>query len=513
MDNEEVILQIGQQVDLPDLWELRVKRSKKTHLLTLKTLCLQQIVNGLHAVWVKFYQQHQKQTGQVLEWATANIVNPFEELPTSLITDLLSTLRSIGVCHPRHFRLLITGNTEELDLSGLNGGATQLMSILLKHCQHRLRVLNLEQCGCVEIPFLVTTIEKFQNLQILNLKRLGIVDSVLEVIGSVMAGLRELYLCHNNISNTGLSRLCVDDGHYGKCKELRILTLEYNEVTMDGLVLALNNLPNLRVFDNFDLSSAVLEWHKGNPGKILTLQILSVTMSELSSENIEVLLDICPAISTLIFLPTDNQLQYDLTPFLKATNLTKVMSQCSCAPTSMWFQSVGQSITHIDLLGTCNSELDLTLLDEFCPNLIHLFLHEIHLTESPSTRGARRFTKLQLASLQGITALNYQATLFSIFSAHEINYIKLILFDISDDLLCQLADIARAENQILQSLESLELWFCESVTIRGILALICVAPSLKHLGLIRCPNVTRTNFIKMKRHCMVNNVGIEMIWK
>ncbi|KAF4530041.1 hypothetical protein B566_EDAN016337 [Ephemera danica] len=395
MANEDVVMEEVGEEPLPDLSELAVKRSKKTHLLTLKTLCLQSIVKSLQSVWVKIYQRY-RDDRQMLSWTTTRIVGPFEDLPGSLITDILTTLRSIGVCHPRHFRLLITSNTEVLDLSGLSKGANLLLSALLDHCK---------QCGCIKMPILINSLSHFKNLKILNLKRLGIVDAVLETIGSVMTDLRELYLCHNHVTNTGLSRLCVDDGRHGKCKELRVLTLESNEVNVDGLVLALTSFPKLRVLDSFDLCSAVLRWRQENPNRILSLQILSVTMNELSSENVEHLLDICPAITTLIFLPTDNQVQYDLSPFLQATNLTK------------------------------------------------------------------------------------------------------------DELLCHLAEVVKFDNKILEQLESLELWFCESVTIKGILALICLAPSLKHLGLIRCPNVTRANFLKMKKHCVANNLGLDMIWK
>jgi hypothetical protein len=308
--------------------------------------------------------------------------------------------------------------------------------------------------------------------------------------------------------------LCIDDGHYGKCTKLSILTVDFTSVDADGLLVALEKLPLLTVLDNNFLAEAVLEWHLRHLDNILHIQRMSFDFSKLLTEQLFEIVHVCPKLHMLTFLPSDGEDNYELTPFLNLSLLTSVTSQCSLVPSTPWIMQLGKSITHINLLGTCNdSEIDLSVIGHSCPNLIKLFIHEIKLTESDlSQQKNKYFRKLESASLQGNESYSFEKNLLSIFTSEHILSIKLILFPFHDTLLQKISEEAALDKNILANLNDLELWFCNQVSIRGLRHIICHAPCLKKLTVIRCESVTLADFNLLETFIKTNALDIHLSW-
>lgn len=281
------------------------------------------------------------------------------------------------------------------------------------------------------------------------------------------------------MTEQGVRYLCVDDGTHGKCTLLRVLKLSEFEdnLTAEGLVVALENLPQLRILHHKNLIHAVVLYAKTHPGAPpLSLAGEIILNYRVSASDWTLLCAMMPNVDDLK-LSSDMRLkisEINKLSHIKCLEMKRNFTKAFNFPTDFSFHS---SITELRLILEYSS-FDISLITKFCRNLIVLVLKaEPSETNAYSLHG--KFEVLELLTIEGDFPFIPVQNMLSSTRLMKATVAK--VSGLTDAVLTTICTKAEEDGETLSRLAELHLCKVNALTVESIKHLVCMCPRLTKL--------------------------------
>lgn len=308
------------------------------------------------------------------------------------------------------------------------------------------------------------------------------------------------------VSENGIQDLCV----VGKCKLIHTLVFDaLIKVTEDVIAIAIENLPALRIFPHRLTVRVLADLHrKALDKKLLVIPSFSLSSLDIyrydnyaTAEDCVLAIAVCPFITKMtVRYYNMRRTEFDLfhvLPYVKNLSslhiYTKGYNDDDTVGLAPLLKTVGNSLTFLKLYGFC--KLNVCDIIEYCPNLRSLSLVcnlILDVTTVPQNHQTK--TNIVLKKLE-MLHLSYQshggddsvlpASLSVLLSSPSLRYIDIYRCrGVTDDSLLKAADLHQFPN-----LEQIQIQLCESVSKKGLEAMIQKCKSLMEFGFFYCCSV------------------------
>uniref|UniRef100_H3AM70 F-box/LRR-repeat protein 15-like leucin rich repeat domain-containing protein n=1 Tax=Latimeria chalumnae TaxID=7897 RepID=H3AM70_LATCH len=374
---------------------------------SLKSLCLNNVVDNMKTLWAKDYSENYLDQYQFLY-----IQGPFNDLTGGLVQELLRRLGETHRLNRAYLHLLLVPHLTQLSLRSCCGLVSNaICQLIAARCKN---LLALDLCGCsrVQSSVLVDLIEGLPSLRKLDLSGTQCTTQVLSAVGSTCRELRELSISEcKQVTSAGLVHLAYDQtrGTFN-CSQLRTLVATGVEPKGDStgfvkaVVFLLLALPSLEYFAVGYLIHALHliqgqqfaqcgDFTDGNP--FPSLAKLAQSRRTLEHGDCQIALK----------LKRLNDVGEHLLPLLISLckQVVEVTILCNDEPNFGWNLSSWKNLTHLTVQCTGTNGRPLSemaiALEELGPNLQHLSLHNFrHEDETSLSTILRRCPNLRVFS-------------------------------------------------------------------------------------------------------------------
>ncbi|EFX87159.1 hypothetical protein DAPPUDRAFT_307167 [Daphnia pulex] len=448
--------------------------------------------------------------------------NPFYDLPSVIIEEIILLLKKKKLLETKFIELLITPQLwtldfrsmcEENEVSGLLHLATiispDLKNLWLFHEEYFLDNDKYE-----------SFIPKFSNLQVVDISYSKKGDSCLQLLGLYCKDLRVLHAKHSSVSDYGIQQLCVS----GQCKSIHTLDVfsNFTCVTTKGLQLAIQNLPALTILRHPLLVDALADMAQAAMDEKLETPKLSLSTLAIHSSykagSLALAVSICPSITTIDVRIAEGLTDIELHALLPLKNISSIHF---CASDHNTFdggivpllKSFGKSLKSLELF-FFTSTVKIPAVIEYCPNLKSLTLccntsysmawpeESQKSREGESIDGGRlELKKLeQLQFFLGKGCIDSEVVLALLSSSSLKSIFLRGCCILTDDVLLKAANYHSFRN-----LESLDIFDCKSVSSKGIDVLMEEGNSLKSLDIRDCGQILIKHISSWVRKAAKNN--------
>nr|CAH0106758.1 unnamed protein product [Daphnia galeata] len=472
---------------------------------TLFQTCLDYVTNHMDEWGKKSPKLNGTEDIELIEKRT----NPFYELPSMIIEEIISCLRKKNLLETNIIELLISPQLRTLDFSSMCrenkvSGLLHLATIIspdLKNLQLSHSTYHLDN------DHYISFIPKFSKLEVLDISYSKKGDSCLHLLGKHCKDLRVLYAKFSTVSDDGLEGLCVT----GQCKSIQTLDLFQSSVSTNGVLLAIQNLPALTILSHKRMVDVLADAAEATADKKLKLPQLSLSSLCLFTESgfrtqhyrvgsLALALSLCSSITTLdLRIPkelTDHELQ--ALPLLKNLRIFRM----AVAERHITFD--GGVVPLLKSFGNSLKSLELSFLNvvniraiiEYCVNLNTLTLlcnnsYSMAWPEEERKSSEEKRIKMEEPNLKKLEELNIihfgkcveKEIIITLLSSSSLKsiYLKGCCL-LTDDVLLEVV----ANSHSFQNLETLEISECKSVSKKGINLLMKEGNSLKKLDVRGC---------------------------
>jgi hypothetical protein len=267
---------------------------------------------------------------------------------------------------------------------------------------------------------------------------------------------------------------------------LNVIYLDFTSVDMQALILLLDALPNLQILDHQALLIAIQKFSLSQQGKSLKIKQLKLQLSHVSVEELCNIVFTCPDLVDLSLLPFSGNADA-LLPLLDVKKVVRFASVSSIIPDPAWFIHKGEHLTKLEITGNISdTQVDMTLLGQFCTNLQTVVLHEVLLVESKNPELSKEaFSQLLSVSLQNRVLCNNIASSLELIvrNAHALNNFELFLFRVSDGFFESVFMDSESNGMIFSQLNSITFGKCKNLSDSSFNAIICCSPHLTEIHL------------------------------
>jgi hypothetical protein len=342
--------------------------------------------------------------------------------------------------------------------------------------------------------------------------------------------------CHD-VTNAGIKFLCVDyiDGKENKAmmKSLENLMINNTGVTKRGAQMALKCLPALKYLYHettfeilVNLATTSSKYCYRKPAKIPKLSLRYLLIQKISphgNHGLGLIVSVCPLLTCIVIDRMDSLTDEDLLSLILLKNLRELrICNYPLKERQVRITFDGGIAPLLKEVGSSMIKLYIMFFDvgniwkivELCPNLIYLALidrgdrgrNHIPLPEI----GSNFFPVIsEYSSLQKLEIYyGYYLTSEILFFLLSFPLLKIISVNIcnalTDDILQKLVNCHR-----LQNLEELMLKYCDSVTKKGVDALMTHHNPLKSICISCCENLTPDDIADWEQQAHQKNWNIK----
>lgn len=325
----------------------------------------------------------------------------------------------------------------------------------------------------------------------------------------------------------------------GQCKSINKLRITYTRVTTQGVQMALENLPLLKVFDCCSSVQVLASMHRtafdhrlpGIPKYALIDLHCTNESTSYETGSLAVAVSTCPSAIKARIVTQDGLTDDDLLALLDAKNLRELSisggEAChitfdgSIMPVLQAVGSSLESLTLAELPG-----VNIRAIVEFCPNLrfLHLVMNQSYETAWPEeerkpftsrrqTKGPPALMKLESIHLVCVSHLCPASVIPSENLPMLLSSPALVLIYIKDCRTLTDEVFRKAiEAHRFPHLEHLELEQCNGVTKQAIDLLMTGDNPLKAIKLWECSGITRQNVADWQKRANQKKWGLTMDW-
>ena len=325
----------------------------------------------------------------------------------------------------------------------------------------------------------------------------------------------------------------------GQCKSINKLRITYTRVTVQGIQIALENLPLLKVFDCCSTVQVLASMHREAvehqlsdiPKYALIDLHCSNESTAYESGGLAVAISLCPCAIKMRIVTHEELTDVDMLALLDMKNLRE-LSIGGGEPCHLTFeggimpilQTIGKSLESLTLFELPG--VNIRAIAEYCPNLrfLQLVMNQSYQTawqeeeRKPFTnrpaRGPPALSKLESVHLVCVSHIcpssvipteNLPMLLSS--PALQLIYIKDCI-TLTDQVLRKAVDLHRFKH-----LEHLELEQCNGITKQGIDLVMTTDNPLKAIKLWECSQITRQQVADWQKKANQKKWELAMDWK
>lgn len=290
-------------------------------------------------------------------------------------------------------------------------------------------------------------------------------------------------MCPCTVTVVGLRYLCVDDGTYGKCKQLEKMKFEgtHNELSAEDVLVLLENLPDLHTIDlcvnTSPVFNAVLLYARKHPGSQPLKEAKGnfYVWSKMKLADWKLFCSVMPNIKK--FSVNDFEFPILRLRHLKSIEKLRIVDfgVDLSYPTNFQYNS---SLTTLDVYMP-DTRVDVSIIAEFCPNLINFRLDVIN-TDTNKYSFEGKLTKVEeFRTLMTCPDACIHAVMFS---KHLRKALLTSLMMNSPDLFEPVLTRAEQDRQILAQLSTLQLSSGRCVSMDILKRFVCLSPRLTVLS-------------------------------
>lgn len=306
---------------------------------------------------------------------------------------------------------------------------------------------------------------------------------------------RVLRTWSHKITDVGVSYLCVDDGTYGKCKKLEEITLggfASKIVTVDGIVMMLENLPKLRmVYYSSFVFQAVLQFAEKHPDQVLQLMgnIWTVKLDGYlytCQKELEILMKTAPNLEKLVILdwvPIDlqflNHIACKQFAISSADGDMEVDDVDDLFDVNKFLIHIGHKITYL-YIDVEPFIVDVGILAQYCPNLARLN-YKAKSKVATYTNFENTFIKLEELCITDSKDCPFPSeALFAILCSKRLKTAQFNnVVHMTDVMIDRISNASLCDCQIMSEIEHFGVWGSQlsNLSLKKILA--CTPKNLK----------------------------------
>jgi len=498
---------------------------KQIASISLKNLCLHNILANIDRVWCRHYLQRYHGTGHFIF-----VLGPFDDLPPSLIQELWLLLKSRKMLRKHHIYLLVSPFAKSIDLSGCDADLSTMLLLTGQRC-FALERLSLAGCKLPKTQ-LSASLPLLTRLTNLSFSKSSITDSLLSIVGLYCPLLTSLDISYcTAVSDQGLCTLFLNQdssgqpitGRFGQCTLISSLLVSGSQGITDlGASQAILHLPHLAVFDYHNTVAVITSLVIFHGVERLKLRVLHG--SEEEEQDLATAIDICPQMRHLHLLTHPALRNANVfQPLLKLSEM-KELRVCNeaglyCLPVLTHLTPVisqhGQTLVSLNLAEVC--QIDVGLLATLCPALVHLSLLWNSQYLEGNSLPPNFFPKLRTAELSYREREDEedmleppQDHLAIILSSPMLSSLKLSnSANLTDHLL---SNLLISSNSCLQLLQLLHLTRCNEVTLDGLRPLLLAHNYLDTATFSKCEEIGLADFQEYQKKAKKMKWNIQLLW-
>lgn len=488
----------------------------------LREICLDNVVKNMDEVWCADYRDNYFE-----EYKFRFIIGPFDHVDADSAKDVLRKLSEENRMSRVYLHLLIIPTITEIDLSlAAKYVNNEIVDLLCIRCKN-IRSINLSQCVRVTCESLSRLVNRFESsLQSLSLKGLKLNSTLLNQIGTLCFKLEIL-----NIDRCKVTRKGMDGLLYSNCgkdetlspvaKSLRVLQMFGCSFQGDvGFITKLlQNCPQIVSVNHFELWEAIFGlFEKGSQPHHLNLtsilydmmlfrdlkkHITKIPMLALSLPHIQHLC-LCDVSDIALYV-------YDLISVCGNTLKTLVLE---------WGMGLGH-LHYIGALCPHLNSLQVTvaeqlpvgdyqyrrLRDKFDD---YLSAHKLPDAQNPPWCGLSHLAIYGNPDTHDLINPMALSVFKDIFEACSLALMSLHLVGIHDNHINVLIQWWIDKNK-LTNIKQLLLTECFELTASNIWQLLIHAPSLNHLDITSCQNVSLSDYNEFRVYIRDHNLDMKLV--
>lgn len=513
----------------------RAKRNVKTLLET----CLQNVTRNIEE-WCKHYVETYGKEKKLYLY----VIGPFDPLPSRLLVRIIDILRDEKRLKKHHLELLITQQLNALDLSKEGDEIACHLRLASIRCP-QLKTLKLNGCQKISKQVYQNFLPTFENLQVLDISNTSSGDSCLYVLGAYCKDLRELDVTSCPVTDAGIKGLCLsiddlgkEDKRLGQCKLIHKLMVSYTKVTQKGIIIALENLPILKVFECCSSVQALAEMHlapyEDNIPDIKKYSLIDLHCTNESfctpykSGSLGLASLLCSSVMKVRIVTQEGLTDIDLLGLLSLENLREFSlgggEECEITfdgGVAPILEAFGNSLTSLTL-----AELpcvNIRAITEYCPNLRFLFLVMNHSYTMAWPEEERRpfspkpiktepiLMKLESLHLVCVSHLLSTSVIPSESLPSLLSSPQLVHLYVKDCVTLTDEVLKKAANHF-QNMEHLELEQCNSITKLGVDSVMNDSNPLRVIKLWECRSLSRQNVCDWNKKANKKKWQVSIEW-
>jgi len=498
--------------------------------LSLKTLCLRNIAEHLDTVWCKRFLDYYSGTAHFMF-----IIGPFDQLPPSLIQDLWVHLKQRKLLRKHHIYLLISPYTRSLDLSHCDADLGLMLLLTSQRC-FQLRQLDLSH-NKLPRDQLSSCLPTLTNLFSVSFAHSSITDSLVSILGLYCSKLTSLDLSYcTQLSDQGLLSLFSpqdsggrQDTRFGQCRLLsRLLVSGSQNISSLSVSVAVQQLKQLVALDYHDSVGVVEQLVLGVAGLDRQLLLKSLySMDCTASDSLALAVSVCSMVEHVYIVTSATMTSSTLLSLLDLHQIREIhicneLGQYSLPVQEHLgpvLQKHGETLVSLNLAEV--EQIDVEMLCDFCPSLVHLALlwNKSYISQVPGkTRNQFKrsfFPNLLTADIAYIEP--DQENLFSEMCARDLcsvllsprlQSLKLCQAQHFTDLLFR--DITADDG--LQNVKYLELNKCNEISFEDLEPFLEDQNVLEHCKFVRCEEITKRDFQNYQKKVKKSKWNVKVEW-
>jgi len=497
--------------------------------ITLKELCLASISCHMDSLWCRRFLDYYAGTAHFMY-----VIGPFDQLPSSLIQDIWVYLKQRKLLRKHHIYLLVSPYARSMDLSYCEADLGLMLLLTSQRC-FQLKHIDLSH-NKLPRDQLSNSLSTLDCLTSVSLAHTSITDTLVSILGLYCSKLNSLDLSYcTQVSDRGLLSLIspqdssgAPDKRFGQCMLLNKLLLAGSQnISHQSVTVAVQHLRNLVALDFHDsvgvIEELVIEGRLDR--KLLLKSLYSVDSS--TSDSLSLAVSVCSKVEYVYIVTSDTMGSTTLLSLLDLHQLKEIHLRNElhqyCLPVRDHLGPVLQA--HGETLISLNfaeiDQIDVELLCDVCPNLIHLVLlwNKSYLTPQPSKKmklcQRQYFPKLRTADI-AYTEPDEE----NLFSEMCISHLSIILYSpclsslkltwsqhLTDSVLNDVID-----KNGFQNLKHMELTQCNELSFEGMELFLECDNMLEHVRFAKCQEITKRDFLHYQKTVKKRKWNIKVEW-
>jgi len=497
--------------------------------ISLKSLCLRNISEHLDSLWCKRFLDYYSGTAHFMY-----IIGPFDQLPPSLIQEIWVFLKQRKLLRKHHIYLLLSPFTRSLDLSYCDADLGLMLLLTSQRC-FQLRQLDLSH-NKLPRDQLSSCLPTLTKLTTVSFAHSSITDPMVSILGLYCPKLTSLDLSYcTQLSDRGLLALlspqdswAKPDSRFGQCKLLsKLLVSGSQNISSEAVAEAVQQLHQLAVLDYQDSVGVVEQLVLGGR---LDRQLLLRSLHSLgstSSDSLALAVSVCPMVEHVYIVTSDTMTS---TTLLSLLDLDQVKEIHICNELGLYslpvqehlgpvLQKHGETLVSLNLAEV--EQIDVEMICDFCPNLVHLALlwNKSYITQLPgkTRKQVKRSFFPKLLTVDIAYTEPDDENMFSEMCARDLTSI-LLSPCLRSVKLCQaqnLSDLVFSDivsENGFQELKFLELNKCNEITYSGLESYLETQNILELAKFVRCEEVTRRDYQNYQKKVKKWKWNIKVEW-